>query len=458
MIDAAPTKAKPGTAQVAQRFLSHYQARGYQVIPGSSLLDPSVPMSFVMSAGLVQVETSAMSQGGRTGSRYTLLQNCFRYFDLEQVGNSQIHLSLFQMPGAFTFGPIDKAAHIEQIWSLLVDVYGLPPDRLWATWFAGDTVAGRAFDPDLETRQAWLDVGLPGERIVGLGAGHNFWKQGASVVGELHAPKCGPNTEVFFDRGEAYHCGPACAPGCRCGRFVEFLNTLFISTHLDEPSGRIAPLEEPFTETVVGAERIAMLLQGAASVFDIDSIRPLVEHIRAWKREPCASGSLSMQHARVIADHLRALLFLTADGAPPPGKGGRARLMRKLAREMFTAQKLMHIDDPAFVRSLVGRAVDLYSSRHAGLSSASARLLANLDAERDRFERALQSGFRRLERLLTRRGYNQVSGEEMVQLEKEYGLPEPLLKAALHRRQVDFDPRAYRTARKAWYQTMTGAD
>ena len=158
-----------GSAGVGKRFLEHFEADGFEVIPGSSLLDPSVPMSFVMSAGLVQVETSAILHGGRSGDRYALLQNCFRHFDLDRVGGSDTHLSLFQMPGAFAFGPVNKRDRIAQTWALLTEAYGFRADALWVTYFAGDEVAGHSFGPDQEAYQTWCDLGVPIERIVGLG-------------------------------------------------------------------------------------------------------------------------------------------------------------------------------------------------------------------------------------------------------------------------------------------------
>ena len=326
--------------EVGQIFLAYYRDYEYEVVPGSSLLDPSVPMSFVMSAGLAQVESSVAQHGSENSEHYALLQNCFRYFDLDTVGDSPIHLTLFQMAGAFTFKLVDKQTCTAQIWDLLTNEYGFPPETLWATYFAGGEVAGHLFEPDTETYQAWRRVGLPPERVIGLGPEHNFWKQGSSIVGEREAPKCGPNTEVFFDRGETFACGPECAPGCRCGRFVEIQNTLLITEHMEDDTGIIRPLREPFIESVIGAERVAMLSQGKESVFEIDSIFPLIKHVRGAMQTPLFPVVEQSKQERILVDHLRALLFLIADGAPSPGRGGRARLMRKLARGMITSQKL----------------------------------------------------------------------------------------------------------------------
>lgn len=455
--EVASTRQALSSSQVGQTFLEYYEADGFEIIPGSSLLDPSVPMSFVMSAGLVQVETSAMFQEDGSGDRYALLQNCFRHFDLDRVGQSDMHLSLFQMPGAFTFGPVSKRDRIAQTWTLLTDVYGLRADALWVTYFAGDEVAGHTFGPDQETYQAWCDLGVPAERIVGLDAEHNFWKQGAGIVGKEHVPKCGPNTEVFFDQGVHLSCGPACRPGCNCGRFVEFVNTLFITWHIDDETDIVRPLEEPFTETVMGTERVAMLLQGVSSVFEIDGIRLLIECVRGFAKAPVLPVADRARHERVLADHIRALLFLVADGAPQPGKGGRAYLMRRLVRDMVTSQRLLNISDPAFVHSLVEAALNLYAGQHPQLLSARDKLLGYVTEERARFECTLKRGTRRLDRLLKRNGGRSISGEDMLKLEKCHGIPELLLEVMLAKRKVQFSRQAYRAAYAQWRQAAVGA-
>ena len=437
--NVAMSNKASGTRAVEERFIEYYQAQGYKAIPGSSLLDPSVPMTFVMSAGLVQVETSACLHGGKTGNRYALIQNCFRYFDMANVGASATHLSLFQMPGAFTFGPLSKRDSIAQIWRLLTQVYGFPIDSLWVSYFAGGQIAGRRFEPDWESRHAWRDMGMSNDHIIGLGPEHNFWKQGAGVVGKEHMPKCGPNTEVFFDRGRHLSCGSTCRPGCSCGRFVEFLNTLFITLHIDDQAGLVRSLAEPFTETVIGAERVAMLLQGASSVFEIDTIRPLIEYEHARADECNLAMADQARHERVIADHIRAIMFLTADGAPPPGRGGRARLMRKLLREMLTSQRVLQIADPAFIPSLTQIVLNLYGAQYPQLKTAHARALEYIQEERNRFDQTLKKGRRYLERLLNQRMSPHISAQDALDMERYQGVPLPLLEAMLVQRNIGFD-------------------
>lgn len=441
-------------ASVVRNFVQYHEARGFHVVPGSSLLDPSVPMSFVMSAGLVQVETAAKCYDDRVNNRYVLVQNCFRYFDLDNVGESKMHLSLFRMPGAFIFGPARREKVISDLWTLLTEVYHFSPASLWVSYFAGGEVCGHHFGPDEATLQAWLEVGLPPDRLVGLGPEHNFWKQGASVVGERDAPKCGANTEVFFDRGVEFACSPDCKPGCRCGRFVEFSNTLFITQHIDEVQGRVTPLAEPFTELVIGAERVAMLLQEKQSVFEIDSIYPLVQHVKGLSRAADLLPNVISEYTYIIVDHIRALLFLIADHAPPPGKGGRARLMRKLVRELLTAQKVLGISDSGFLPSLIEVALDLYAQENPTLVLAGPKCLLHICEERKRFEKTLRKGERQLDELLSGRSSRILSGEEVLLLEKDCGVPVPLLELMLTEKQASYWQDAYKDAHTRWYHSV----
>jgi alanyl-tRNA synthetase len=438
---------------ISRVFLNHFESFGYKPIQGSSLLDPSVPMSFVMSAGLVQVERSVAQQGGREHNRYTLLQNCFRYFDLDTIGDSEYHLTLFHMAGAFAFGEVDRFACFKNIWDLLVDVYKLPKEALWVTYFGGGEVGGHFFEPDEETRQNWMKVGMPSNRIVALGPDNNFWKQGSSVIGEAEAPKCGPNTEVFFDRGIQFKCGLMCKPGCRCERFVEIQNTLLITWYLDEEKGLLRLIDEPFVESVIGIERLEMLLQEKSSVFEIDSILPLLKRIRQFEHSTTRLV-VDTKQERILADHIRAFLFLTADGAPAPGRGGRARLMRKLARGLLTAQKLLGISDSKFIPSLINQALKIYTSQYPYLEGIRDLACEYIIKENKLFERTLDKGSRYLDQLLQIRNGN-LTADDLVSIEKEFGIPESFLLAMLQQRQVPFNRQAYKTAYANWYQSVS---
>lgn len=445
------SQEKPASVtEIGQEFLEYYANQGYEIIPGSSLLNDSVPMSFVMSAGMVQFENMAGKK--RNGDHFALIQNCFRYFDLEKIGVSNTHLSLFQMSGAFDFGPIDQQRTISQIWDLLINVYGFDANSLAITYFGGDTIDGQILPADNETASAWRSVGIPDERIFGLPAKNNFWSQTAHVVGHMNSRKRGPNTEVFWDNGVEFACTPDCIPGCNCGRYIEFLNTLFITYTIGEENEHIRqliPLKEPFTEIVIGLERAAMILQEKKSVFEIDSMNTLVQQLYCFSKPlPVEIEGLSTQKfERLMVDHIRALLFLTADGAPPPGKGGRSRLMRILMRELLTSQRLLGISDPGFMRSMILTALEIYPK----ISKAKNVLMEFLTRETQIFDRTVQVGMYDLDAILKQNG-QQMSGADVLALEKKHGLPLPWLRYQLWQRRIEFQHEEYLTARKQLFE------
>lgn len=427
---------------VGEQFLDYFGRLGYKLIPGSSLLDDTVPMSFVMSAGMVQFER--LSDEKRNSNKFVLIQNCFRYFDLERIGSSNTHLSLFQMPGAFEFGPVNRRRTISKIWKLLINAYGLNPNRLWVTYFAGDTIDGQILSADSETALAWQEAGMPVNRIIGLSAKYNFWSQTRESVGPKSSRKRGPNSEVFFDRGTEYRCSDQCLPGCDCGRFVEFLNALFITWQFDPKTRKLIPLKEPFVEIVIGLERVAMLLQGKESVYEIVSIDPLIQQLRCFSKPLSIEiiGLETKKFEKILVDHLRALLFLIADGAPPPGKGGRARLMRILVRELLTSQRLLGISDSGFLRSMILVALELYPQ----FLFVQKPLLTYISDEKDRYEKTVEMGMYDLEALLEKRK-ERLMGRDILALEKKHGLPIPLLRYRLWQMKAGFDQEAFEAAR-----------
>jgi len=449
-IKSAPIAARQKTSEVALFFLDHYRELGYQPIPGSSLLDESIPMSFVMSAGLVQVERSSAPLTGRENNRFVLLQNCFRHFDLDRIGISNIHLSFFRMLGAFTFGPVDRLEQIRTAWNLATKIYRLPSDKLWVTYFGGDTIADNQFPADWGTYQSWREVGVEENQLLGMDGKNNFWKQSAMLMGAEHASKCGPNSEIFFDRGAGLCCGPDCQPGCACGRFIEFLNMLFITHSLDEKSGQLVSLESPFTESVVGLERLAMILQGVESVYEIDSIQPLMIQIRSLSKSVGSENENHICFERILADHLRALLFLTSDGAPHPGKGGRSFLMRRLMRELLVSMELLEINVPSCFSDLLNRAISLYQESKPGIQDAKTVLMQYFVDEKSHLEHTLKSGFARIERVLMNQNAHWVSGQDILDFEKEYGLPLPLLERYLNVKHVVYHPKAIEVAEELW--------
>lgn len=443
----------PAASEIGQIFLDFYQGRGFSVLPSASLLDPSIPMSFVMSAGLVQVESALSRVGRQEGQKYVLLQKCFRHFDVENVGTDERHLSFFEMPGAFIFGEIPREVVVQQMWSLITDALQLDPDRLWVSYFAGGEKAGHHFDPDESTLEAWMKIGLPRTRIVGLGPEHNLWIQGRGFESQDADRKCGPNTEIFWDHGSEYSCRSICQPGCNCGRYLEIANSLFIRSRIGS-NGKIDLLEEPFTETVVGTERTATLTQKRKSIFEIDVFEPIVAAIKSFLDDLAFDLSMRQQQIYIIADHLRALLYLIADGAPPPWgtdgyTGGRHRLVRILIRRVLTAQLLLGIRDASFLSSVINAVVKA-SGEASKLESARDTLCLYFAREVERFMETLKKGKSQLDAFLRDNPRMILSGAQTLHLEKNYGMPKLLIEQESFLRGAMLDQSGYESALHEW--------
>lgn len=445
-------------AEIRRRFVEYYQNLGFQLLPRAPMLHESIPMSFVMSAGLVQVETSLANAQNRSGDKFVLVQDCFRHFDLHAIGRDHTHLSLFEMPGAFMFGQNGRFEAIQRMWALATDIFGIDPKRLWATYFAGDTLGAQRLPCDNETYTAWRHVGISEDRLIGLGLKDNYWIQGG---GMQHIPgsfrKCGPNTELFFDRGRTYSCGPMCRPGCSCGqRFLEFSNSLFISFSLHPDTHHLFPLDDPFTETVIGTERVAMILQQASSVFATTFYQPIMATIHTFVTDHNLSSEIIQESERVIADHLKALYVLVSDGAPPPGKNGRERIIKLLIRGVLTRQMLLGIASPDFVDAVL-RAILASMSFGNGFHRIAASPFDTIQQyigfEAGRFQKTIQRGFRNMQVMLESNEDSWLSGKQIVALEKGMGLPLPLIIQQLRKHGGVFEEADYAVALKDWQKS-----
>jgi len=436
-------------SEIRQQFVGYYKGLGFHPLPRAPMLHPSIPMSYVMSAGLVQVETSLAHAEERPGDQFVLVQECFRHFDLDKVGSDGTHLSLFEMPGAFVFGPNGKADTVRRMWALATSVLGIDKSRIWVSYFKGGKVLGDYLPDDQVTRYAWIDVGVPENRIVGL-VDDNYWVQGGGIDGMETPRKAGPNTELFYDRGPKRACGPDCRPGCKCGRFVEFSNSLFICREQDSQNRSMRPMAEPFAETVIGTERVAMILQGAQSVFDIDSYRPIVDAIHSFVHAPDLPEPLITDSERVIADYLKALYVLVADGAPPPGKNGRERIVKLLVRGIVTRQVILGIQSQEFLPTLIDCISQAVHSTVRALPEDKQRLVFYFSAESQRFAKTVKRGRRQLDLFLNENNGHTLSGPQIVCLEKKWGLPHLLTAKMLREKGLAFAEAEYREALDAW--------
>lgn len=444
------------TIDIRQRFLRFYRENGFQILPHSSLIDPMYPMTFVGSVGLTQIENAIEQGEDHTGERYATVQPCFRHFDIDKVGETPHHLSLFQMVGAFSFGQVSRQDTLGKIWQFFLTDLDFVPDRFWATYFEGGVVDGHFFAADNDTRQTWLALGLPTKQIIPAGTDMGFWKERGGLTDNKQFRKCGTTTELFFDRGKEYRCGKTCRPGCSCGRFVEVANILFIRSQIDQKTAQLEPLVTPFDETVFGVERLVMALNNQQSVFELSDWLRAFALIEEYQQNDLSlrTHAQHIKSYKIIVDHIRALSFLSADGAPPPGIGGRARIMRKLIRAILTQQKILGINQPDFVVTLIDTFQSQYHPQYPHLKAGREILNEYFGIEKQRFEKTLGKAQRKLERFVKDASINAITGQQALHLVKDHGIPLALLKMVLAKREIKLNQHDYQRAYQDWQQQL----
>lgn len=304
------------SAELRRAFLEYFRENGHVILPSSSLV-PQDPTLLFTSAGMVQFKDIFWGKLPPRYPRVTTCQKCFRTTDLERVGLTPYHHTFFEMLGNFSFGDYFKEGAITLAWRFLTKELGLPPERLWVS----------VYEEDDEAYAIWRDVvGIPAERIVRLSKEHNWW----GPVGD--SGPCGPDTEIYWDWGDP-PCGPDCKPSCDCGRFSEIWNLVFMQYDA-QPDGTLRELARKNIDTGMGLERMTAVLQGVRSNFETDLFRPILEEIEALASCP---GSPITDHAsrNVVADHIRAVVFLVAEGVLPDSEESRGSVLRKVFMRMF---------------------------------------------------------------------------------------------------------------------------
>jgi len=390
---------------IRQSFLDFFGARDH-VVERSDSLVPDDPTLLFSSAGMVQFKPYWTGAVPLPYRRATTCQKCFRVNDIEQVGRTSRHLTFFEMLGNFSFGDYFKKEATAWGWSFVTEVLGLPSDSLWISVFRDDD---EAFD-------AWhKGVGVSSDRIVRLDEKDNFW----GPAGETGA--CGPCSEIYLDRGEAYGCGsPECRPGCDCDRFIELYNLVFPQFD-QQPDGSRKPLKNRGIDTGMGLERTAIVLQGGSTVFDGDLFRPIRELTVSLAGKEYADYSV---HYNVIADHARAISFLLADGVLPSNEG-RGYVLRRVLRRAARHGLELGLTDP-FLCDVSAKVIDVMSGTYPELESARTQIVQIVRREEERFGSTLEHGMELLEELfdsLRKDGRDMVAGKDLFRLYDTYGFP-----------------------------------
>ncbi len=420
------------TAELRERFLAFYEERGHLRVPGHSLIPPDDDRSTLfIVAGMQQFKPYFLRTKEPPRDRVVSVQPCLRAggkdTDLDDVGRTERHCSFFEMLGNFSFGDYFKDEAVDYAWEFVTQVMALEPERLWATVHEGDPVL--SLDEDAVAIAAWQRVGIPSDRIVRLGK-DNFW-QGADTG------PCGQCSEIFYDRGERYACGePTCGPG-HCDRYMEIYNLVFMEYDL-RPGNELARLPTQNVDTGLGLERTMCVVQEVDSVFDTDGFRVVMDWIAEQSGVAYRDSEVSQRAHRVLADHLRAVTFLVAEGVLPSNEG-RGYICRRLLRRAIQHAQRIGLDAvyrlPAVVIEQMGDAYPALKA-HAGEIERVVR------DEEARFSETLERGLKELDALADKPA---IEADDAFKLAATFGFPIELTQELAEERGQPVDVDGFRT-------------
>ncbi|HEY1651128.1 MAG TPA: alanine--tRNA ligase [Acidimicrobiales bacterium] len=382
-------------------FTRFFADRGHVIVPSASLIphDPSVLFTI---AGMVPFKPYFVGDETPPWPRATSIQKCFRTPDIEIIGTDTYHCTFFEMLGNFSFGDYFKADAIPMAWELLTEVFGFDGDRLWIT----------VHDDDDEAEQIWIDkVGLRPERVQRMGDEDNFWAMGDTGP-------CGPDSEIFFDKGPAYgHDGGPKHGGS--DRFVEIWNLVFMQFNRDV-AGVLTELPRKNIDTGAGLERILPILQGHDSIFDTDLFLPIIDAAASIIGTPYGADERTDVALRVLADHARAFSMLVADGVLPANEG-RGYVLRRVVRRAVLAARRLGVDKP-IAPPLVQAATEVLGEAHPELLRQHDLIVNVVAREEAGFDRTLRAGLGRLEEAIAT-GTKVLGGDVAFTLHDTHGFP-----------------------------------
>jgi alanyl-tRNA synthetase len=415
-------------ADVRSAFLEFFRAQSHMVVPSSSLVPGNDPTLLFTNAGMVQFKDVFLGKEQRDYLRAASSQRCVRaggkHNDLENVGYTARHHTFFEMLGNFSFGDYFKREAIHYAWDFLIYTLGLDPARLWCTVYRDDD----------EAADIWLkDVGVSPQRFARLGEASNFWAMGDTGP-------CGPCSEIFYDHGPGIAGGPPGSAEEEGDRFVEIWNLVFMQFERG-PGGKLTPLPKPSVDTGMGLERIAAVMQGVHSNYDIDLFRNLIRAAGAL----AGTSVLTSSSLRVIADHIRACTFLVVDGVSPSNEG-RGYVLRRIIRRAIRHGYKLGIQEPFFYK-LVPVLEEEMGGAYPELVRGRTHAQRVLQQEEERFAETLANGMVLLESAIRNlHGRTVIDGDTVFKLYDTYGFPLDLTADVARERGLSIDQSGFDAA------------
>jgi alanyl-tRNA synthetase len=402
-------------SELRRKYLDFFKARGHAEISGRSLIPENDPTVLFTTAGMHPLVPYILGEPHPAGKRLVDVQKCVRTDDIEEVGDSA-HLTFFEMLGNWSLGDYFKKEAIALSYEFLTskEWLGFSPDRLSVTVFAGDAGVPR----DDEAASAWKAVGIPESRIHYLGRKDNWWGP-AGQTGP-----CGPDTEMFIDTGAA-PCGPACRPGCHCGKYIEIWNDVFMQYNKTE-DGKYLPLAQKTVDTGMGVDRTLAMIQGKKTVFETELFWPLMEQLQAISGKTYGVDASRDASFRIIADHVRSSVFIIGDDrGVKPSNVGQGYIVRRLIRRSIRHGRKLGLEG-AFLGKLALVVIGIYEDWYTELRERAAGIVAELGQEEERFSETLLKGEHEFEKLLPNLQKNPqkiIPGRVAFRLYDTYGFP-----------------------------------
>jgi alanyl-tRNA synthetase len=402
--------------QIRSTYLEFFESQDHLRERGASLIPPANDKSALfIVAGMHPLKAYFAGTERPPAKRLTTCQPSFRTGDIENVGVTARHLTMFEMLGNFSFGDYFKREAIRYAWALSREGFGLDGDDIWVTVFGGDDKLG--LGPDQEAIDLWLEVGMPRERIIELPREENFWESGATGP-------CGPDSELYLDRGLDFGT-PEDLPGGENARFLEFWNLVFMQFNQDPPNS-VAPLPAQNIDTGMGLNRMAAILQGKETVFETDQFAPLIDLGQELSGRRYEAGDAAVDRAlRLLADHSRAMTFLIADGVVPSNEDRGYVLRRIMRRAILQGRETLALD-PGFLTRYQEVVTELMGSHYRQLVEQQANISKWLAAEEDSFGHTLEQGSTLLDELIQRTrdaGAEGIAAADAFLLHDTHGFP-----------------------------------
>ena len=400
---------KFGLNELREKYLSFFETKGHLRLPSFSLIPQHDPSLLLINAGMSPMKTWFTGEQEPPRRRVTTCQKCIRTPDIENIGKTARHGTFFEMLGNFSFGDYFKKEAISWAWEFLTspEWIGLDPNRLYPS----------VYQDDDEAWNLWHEmIGIPEDRIFRFGKEDNFWEHGSGP--------CGPCSEIYYDRGEAFGCGkPTCTVGCDCDRYIEVWNLVFTQFNNDGKNN-YTPLSQKNIDTGMGLERLAVVCQEVNSLFDVDTVMNITHKVSEITGATYGQSYEKDVSLRIITDHIRSSTFMICDGVLPSNEG-RGYVLRRLLRRAARHGRLLGVTEP-FLYQVCDTVVHENMGAYPELKERQAYITRVIRTEEESFARTIDTGLKIFSDYLEgfkKEGAKQFSGDAAFKLHDTYGFP-----------------------------------